>query len=53
MNVFKTIFENVDVEEIIHIAFGFNFKRKKIKKYEDEYEKVKDEKKNEFIYFIY
>ena len=53
MNVFKTIFENVNVEEIIHIAFGFNFKRKKIKKYEDEYEKVKDDKKNEFIYFIY
>ena len=53
MNVFKTIFENVNVEEIIHIAFNFNFKRKNIKKYEDEYEKVKDDKKNEFIYFIY
>ena len=53
MNVFKTIFENVNVEDIIHIAFNFNFKRKNIKKYEDEYEKVKDDKKNEFIYFIY
>ena len=53
MNVFKTIFENVNVEDIIHIAFNFNFKRKNIKKYEDEYEKVKDDKNNEFIYFIY
>jgi len=49
MNVFKTIFNDIDVEEIFSIAFKFNFNRKKIKKYEDQYEKEKDNKKNEII----
>ena len=52
MNIFKTIFEDVNVEDISHIAFSFNFKRKKIKKYEEEYEKEKNNKKNEFIKLI-
>ena len=53
MNIFKTIFDDVNVEDISHIAFSFNFKRKKIKKYEEEYEKEKNNKKNEIIYLIY
>ena len=53
MNIFKTIFDDVNVEDISQIAFSFNFKRKKIKKYEEEYEKEKNNKKNEIIYLIY
>ena len=52
MKVFKNIFDNIDVEEIFAIAFKFNFKRKKIKKYEDQYEKEKNNKKNEIINFL-
>ena len=50
MNVFKTIFENVNVEEIIHIAFGFNFKRKKMNLY---ILYIKKYKKKIFIIYKY
>ena len=51
-SLFKTIrkcFENVDIEEIIKIAFSFHLSKKDIENYEKEYDKVKDNKKNEFI----
>jgi len=41
--------KNVDVEELFNIAFGFKLKKKRIEKYEKEYEKVKDDQNNEFI----
>ena len=47
--VIKTCFENVDIEEIMKIAFGFHLSKKDIENYEKEYEKNKDNKKNEFI----
>ena len=41
--------QNVDQEELFKVAFGFSISRNYIEKLENEYEKVKDDKKNEFI----
>ena len=41
--------QNVDEEELFKVAFGFSISRNYIEKLENEYEKVKDDKKNEFI----
>ena len=51
-NLFKTVkscFENVNIEEIIKIAFGFHLSKKDIEYLEKEYEKNKNNKNNEFI----
>ena len=47
--VFKTCFENVDIDEIFKIAFGFHLSKKDIENYEKEYDKNKNDKKNEFM----
>ena len=41
--------QNVDEEKLFKTAFGFSISRNYIEKLENEYEKVKDDKKNEFI----
>ncbi len=41
--------ENIDIEELFKVAFGFNISRNYIDKCEEEYEKVKDDEKNEFL----
>ena len=41
--------EDIDVEELLKVAFGFNISRNYIDKCEEEYEKVKNNKDNEFI----
>ena len=41
--------ENVDEKELFKIAFGFSISRHYIEKLENEYEKVKNDEKNEFI----
>ena len=41
--------QNVDEKELFKVAFGFSISRSYIEKLENEYEKVKDDKKNEFI----
>ena len=41
--------QNVDEEELFKVAFGFSISRNYIDKLEIEYEKVKNDKKNEFI----
>ena len=41
--------EDLDVEELLKVSFGFNISRNYIDKCEEEYEKVKDNKENEFI----
>ena len=41
--------QNVDEEELFKVAFGFSISRTYIDKLENEYEKVKGDKKNEFI----
>ena len=47
--IFKSCFENVDIEEIFKIAFGFHLSKKDIENYEKEYDKNKNDKTNEFI----
>ena len=47
--VMKKCFENIDIEEIIKIAFSFHISKKDIENYEKEYDKVKNNKKNEFV----
>ena len=41
--------ENLDVEELFKVAFGFNMSRNFIDKCEDEFEKVKNDTNNEFM----
>ena len=41
--------ENLDVEELFKVAFGFNMSRNYIDKCEDEFEKVKNDTNNEFM----
>ena len=47
--VIKSCFENVDIEEIMKTAFGFHLSKKEIENCEKEYDKNKNNKKNEFI----
>ena len=41
--------ENIDVEELFKVAFGFHISRNYIDKCEEEFEKVKDDTTNEYI----
>ena len=45
----QTVLENVDVEELFKVAFGFSISRSYIEKLEVEYENVKNDESNEFI----
>ena len=47
--VIKSCFENVDIEEMMKTAFGFHLSKKEIENFEKEYDKNKNNKKNEFI----
>jgi len=48
--ILKECFENVDIDELFKIAFGFHLSKKEIENLEKEYEKNKDNKKaNEFM----
>ena len=47
--VLRGCFENVDIEEIFKMAFGFHLSKKDIENFEKEYDKNKNDKKNEFI----
>lgn len=47
--ILKECFENVDIDKLFKIAFGYNFTKKDIANYEKEYDKVKGDKTNEFI----
>ena len=49
MTVMHEIYSNIDIETLFKIAFKFSISKSFIKQCEDEYEKVKDDKKNEFI----
>ena len=49
MDVFKKIFENIDIETLFKIAFNFHLSKNHIKKFEQEYEKNKNNSSNEFI----
>ena len=49
MNVFKQIDENTDIELLFEVGFGFSLSRKDLDKLEKNYEKVKNDEKNEFV----
>ena len=49
MDIMKTIFNNIDVEYLFKVAFNFHLSRKHIAKFEQEYEKNKNDENNEFI----
>ena len=49
MDLLVSCLQNVDEEELFKVAFGFSISRNYIEKLENEYEKVKNNKKNEFI----
>ena len=48
-DIMKKFFENVNINEISKIAFGFHLSKKDIEFYEREYDKVKDDNTNEFM----
>ena len=49
MNIINKCLENPDIDVLFKIAFGFSFSRKDLNKLANEYNKVKDDKNNEFV----
>ena len=49
MDKFRSLTKNVDVDELLKISFSFSFSRKDIKRYEERYEKTKNNKEDELI----
>lgn len=49
MNVMKNLFTNIDTKELFEVGFSLYLSKDHIKHYEDEFEKVKGNKLNEFI----
>ena len=49
MNVLHIPLDNIDIEYLFNIAFGFHLSKNMIKKYEIEYEKNKNNEKDVFI----
>ena len=47
--IMENCLKNVNMNELFKIAFGFSLSKKLIESYEKEYDKVKDDKNNEFI----
>lgn len=47
--IMEKCLKNVNMNELFKIAFGFSLSKKLIESYEKEYDKVKDDKNNEFI----
>ena len=49
LSLLQTCVDNINIDELFKIAFGFSISRKYINMCEDEYEKVKNDENNEFI----
>ena len=49
MNTLNSCFKNVNVDSLFKEAFNMHLSKNDIKRYENEYEKVKDDRKNEFM----
>ena len=49
LNVLRKHIENQDLDNLFNLAFGFHLSRDTITKLENEYEKVKENSKDEFI----
>ena len=49
MQTINKSYENIDIENLFKIAFGFSISRKDLVKLGHEYDKIKDDQKNEFV----
>jgi hypothetical protein len=49
MQTINKSYENIDIENLFKIAFGFSISRKDLDKLGHEYDKIKDDQKNEFV----
>ena len=49
MQTINKSYENIDIENLFKIAFGFSISRKDLDKLGQEYDKIKDDQKNEFV----
>ena len=47
--IMENCLKDINMDELFKIAFGFSLSKKLIENYEKEYDKVKDDKDNEFI----
>ena len=52
MNEVKRVYDGITVDELFEEAFKFSISRNYIRQCEDEYERVKGDKNNEFVYMI-
>ncbi len=49
MDVMKSVFDNIDIDVLFKVAFNFHLSKIHITKFEEEYEKNKNDENNEFI----
>ena len=49
LDVFHEPMDNIDIEYLFSIAFGFHLSKSQIKKLESDYEKIKDNQNDEFV----
>ena len=49
MEVLKKILDDIDIEALFKVAFSFKLSKKHISKFEQEYERNKNDKNNEFV----
>ena len=49
MQTINQCLENVDIENLFKIAFGFSLSRKDLDKLGKEYDKIKDNQNDEFV----
>ena len=49
MQTINKSYENIDIENLFKISFGFGISRKDLDKLGQEYDKIKDDQKNEFV----
>ena len=49
MEVLKKILDDIDIEALFKVAFSFNLSKKHIRKFEEEYERNKNDSNNEFV----
>ena len=49
MEIMKKCFEEIDIDALFKVAFGFHLSKKHITKFEQDYENNKNNKNNEFI----
>lgn len=52
MNEVKRVYDGVQVDELFEEAFKLSISRKYIRQCEEQYERVKNDKNNEFVYMI-